>query len=433
MPMSTAKTETIPTVDRKPHAAFFRQSGWLMVANIVGGLMTLGVHPLNKRIPDSEYTAFGVLLMVVSCLPTMPLQMVFAQQSALALANGRERQLAGMIRLVWLWTFIVWALGALAVFLFQGAIVQLWQLPGVAGLLVTLPLLLVSLWVPLFSGVLQGRQDFFWLGWASILGGAGRLGFAVLLVLALGFGATGLITGALIGMGMTAVIAIWRTRDLWSLRAEPFDVKSLLRQVLPLVFGFGACQFMFTSDTMFAKAYFSPDAMKPYLAAGTLARGLLWLVLPLATVMFPKIVHANARSEKNNLFGLVVLGTAGFGICGMAGLWLVGPLLVKIIYKTGDLAGTMALIPWYAGAMVPLAMANVLVNDLLARVQFRVVPFMVALALAYGFALPLMLNHFPGRLEIVPQTLGAFNLLLFLVCAWFTWGAKAKTKMEDGR
>jgi O-antigen/teichoic acid export membrane protein len=431
--MSTAKTETIPTVDRKPHAAFFRQSGWLMVANIVGGLMTLGVHPLNKRIPDSEYTAFGVLLMVVSCLPTMPLQMVFAQQSALALANGRERQLAGMIRLVWLWTFIVWALGALAVFLFQGAIVQLWQLPGVAGLLVTLPLLLVSLWVPLFSGVLQGRQDFFWLGWASILGGAGRLGFAVLLVLALGFGATGLITGALIGMGMTAVIAIWRTRDLWSLRAEPFDVKSLLRQVLPLVFGFGACQFMFTSDTMFAKAYFSPDAMKPYLAAGTLARGLLWLVLPLATVMFPKIVHANARSEKNNLFGLVVLGTAGFGICGMAGLWLVGPLLVKIIYKTGDLAGTMALIPWYAGAMVPLAMANVLVNDLLARVQFRVVPFMVALALAYGFALPLMLNHFPGRLEIVPQTLGAFNLLLFLVCAWFTWGAKAKTKMEDGR
>ncbi len=431
--MSTAKTETIPTVDHKPHAAFFRQSGWLMVANIVGGVMTLGVHPLNKHIPDSEYTAFGVLLMVVSCLPTIPLQMVFAQQSALALANGRERQLSGMIRLVWLWTFIIWALGALAVFLFQGAIVHRWQLPGAAGLLVTLPLLLISLLLPLFSGVLQGRQDFFWLGWSSILGGVGRLGFAALLVLALGLGASGMMAGALLGMGMAAVITIWRTRDLWSLRAEPFDVKSLLRQVLPLIWGFGAWQFMFTSDTMFAKAYFSPEAMKPYVAAGTMSRGLLWLVLPLATVMFPKIVRANAKSEKNNLFGLVVLGTAGLGICGMAGLWLVGPLLVKIIYKSGDLAGTMALIPWYAGAMVPLAMANVLVNDLLARLQFRVVPFMVVLAVAYGFALPLMLNHFPGRLEIVLQTLGGFNLLLFGVCAWFTWGMKAKTKMEDGR
>jgi O-antigen/teichoic acid export membrane protein len=431
--MSTAKTETIPTVDHKPHAAFFRQSGWLMIANIVGGAMTLGVHPLNKHIPDSEYTAFGVLLMVVSCLPTMPLQMVFAQQSALALATGRERQLAGMIRLVWLWTFIVWALGALAVFLFQGAIVQRWQLPGAAGLLVTLPLLLISLWVPLFSGVLQGRQDFFWLGWSTLLGSTGRLGIAAFLVLALGFGAAGMMAGALIGIGMTALITIWRTRDLWSLRAEPFDVNSLLRQVLPLVLGFGAYQFMFTSDTMFAKVYFSPDAMKPYVAAGTMSRGMLWLVLPLATVMFPKIVHANARSEKNNLFGLVVLGTAGLGICCMAGLWLVGPLLVKIIFKSGDLAGTMALIPWYAGAMVPLTMANVLVNDLLARLQFRVVPFMVALVMAYGFVLPAMLNRFPGRLEIVLQTLAAFNLLLFLVCAWFTWGVKQKAKMEEGR
>jgi hypothetical protein len=105
-------------------------------------------------------------------------------------------------------------------------------------------------------------------------------------------------------------------------------------------------------------------------------------------------------------------------------LWLIGPLVVKIIYKSGDIAGTVALIPWYAGAMVPLAMANVLVNDLLARLKFRVVPFVVVLAVAYGFALPLLLTHFPGRLEIVLQTLGVFNLLLFGVCAWFAWGRR---------
>jgi O-antigen/teichoic acid export membrane protein len=426
--MSATKTETIKTVDHKPHAVFFRQSGWLMIANIVAGLMTLGVHPLNKHIPDSEYTAFGVLLLMVACLPTMPLQMVFAQQSALALATGRERQLAGMIRLVWLWTFIVWALGGLAIFLFRGAIVNRWQLPGATGLLLTLPLLLASLWVPMFSGVLQGRQDFFWQGWASIVGGGGRLAAAAFIVLALAGGAAGMIMGTLIGVGLSAIIAIWRTRDLWSLPAEPFDRKNLMRQVMPLMFGFGACQFLFTSDTMFVKAYFSPDSMKPYIAAGTLSRGLLWLVLPLAAVMFPKIVHSSAKREKNNLFGLVVLGTAVLGVCGMIGLWLVGPLVVKIIYKSNDVAGTMALIPWYAGAMVPLALANVMVNDLLARSRFGVVPFMVLLAGAYGFTLPFMLNHFPGRLEIPLQTLGVFNLLLFGVCAWFTWGRKSASE-----
>jgi len=77
--------------------------------------------------------------------------------------------------------------------------------------------------------------------------------------------------------------------------------------------------------------------------------------------------------------------------------------------------------------MVPLALANVLVNNLLARSRFGVVPMMVLLAVAYGFALNFMLNRFPGRLEIPLQTLGAFNLLLLAVCAWFTWGSETKS------
>jgi O-antigen/teichoic acid export membrane protein len=423
--MSEANTETIKTVDHKPHAAFFRQSGWLMVAAVGGGAMTWGVHFLSKSIPESQYATFGTLLMVVACTPTMPLQMIFAQQTAQALATGRERQLAGMIRLAWLWTFVLWALAAAAIFIFKKQIVVGWHLPDATGLMVTLPLILASLWLPMFSGVVQGRQDFFWLGWATIVGGGGRIVAAAFLVLALGFGAAGMMAGALIGVGFSAWIVIWRSRDLWSLAAEKFETTDLRRQVVPLVFGFGALQFMFTADTMFAKAYFTGDQMAPYVAAGTLSRALLWLVLPLAQVMFPKIVHAAAKSEKTNLFNLVVLGTAVLAVCGGLGLWLVGPIVVKIVYKTSYVAATTALLPWYAGAMVPLAMANVMVNDLLARARYAVVPWMVVVALAYGFTLPAMLNHFPGRLEVVLQTLGVFNLLLFGVCAWFTWGRKS--------
>ena len=312
-------------------------------------------------------------------------------------------------------------------------IVAGWHLPNAVGLWVTLPLLLLSLWAPMFGGVLQGRQDFFWLGWSVILGGGGRFVAAVFLVLALGFGAAGMMTGALIGVGLAAGVAIWRTRDLWLLQKEQFDGKNLIKQVLPLMFGFGACQFMFTSDTMFATTYFNGEQMKPYIVAGTLSRALLWLVLPMATVMFPKLVQSRVRSEKNNLFGLVVLGTAVLSICGALGLWVVGPLVVRFVAHASDVASTMRLIPWYAGAMVPLALANVMVNDLLARARFGVVPFMVLLAAAYGFTLPWMLNHFPGRLEVVLQTLGAFNLLLFVVCACFTWGVKEKAKLENAR
>src|SRR5450631_1238062 len=142
--MSAEKTGTIPTIDHKPHAAFFRQSGWLMFAAIAGGALTFGVHFLAKAdsVPKSQYAGFVTLLMVVGCLPTMPLQMIFTQQAALALATGRERQLAGMIRLAWLWTFIVWLLGAASVFVFQKQIVAGWHLPDTTGLWVTLLLLL---------------------------------------------------------------------------------------------------------------------------------------------------------------------------------------------------------------------------------------------------------------------------------------------------
>ena len=430
--MPEEKAEAILTIDHKPHAAFFRQSGWLMIANIIAGMMAWAVHLLAKKIPESEYSIFGTMLMVTACIPTIPLQMVPAQQTAGALAIRRGRSLAGIIRLGWAWTFILWVAAAVLVFSFQGSIMARWELTSAVTLWVTMAAVLANLWMPWFTGVLQGRQDFFWMGWGSIASGIGRVAVALLLVLAFHRGATGMMAGAFVGLAAWAAIAIWRTRDLWSGPSEPFAGRDLLRQVVPLFLGFGACQFLFTTDTMFAKAFFSGNAMASYVAAGTLSRALLWLVLPLATVMFPKIVHATVRSEKSNLLGIVLLGTAVLALGGAAGLCLVGPFVVKLVYTPAYVALTTKLLPWYAGAMIPLALANVLVNDLMARSRFKVVLPMVLVAVAYGFTLPAVLHHFPGRMEVALQTLGVFNLLLLGVCALFTWGA-SRAKMGNGK
>jgi O-antigen/teichoic acid export membrane protein len=421
--MSEENSKSIPTVDHKPHAAFFRQSGWLMIATIFAGIMSYAVHFLAKDISESEYSIFGTMLVVTACIPTLPLQMVFAQQTAGALAANRGRQLAGMIRLGWLWTFVLWAAAALVVLFFQRQIAERWQLNGLDVLWVTLAVVLMNLWMPLFSGVLQGRQDFFWLGWAAIVSGFGRIAVAAVFVLAFQGGATGMIAGSFVGLGAWAAIAIWRTRDLWRVKPEPFDGRGLFKQVAPLMLGFGACQFLFTTDTMYAKAFFSGDEMASYVAAGTLSRGLLWVVLPLAAVMFPKIVHASAKSEKNNLLAIVLLGTAALTICGAAALCVVGPFVVKLVYTPAYVAATTKLLPWYAFAMVPLALANVLVNDLMARAKYKIVPPMVFLAAAYGFTLPFMLHKFHS-MAVALQTLGVFNLLLLAVCVWFAWGGK---------
>lgn len=234
-----------------------------------------------------------------------------------------------------------------------------------------------------------------------------------------------MLTGALVGFAISGAVVIWRTRDLWTLPSEPFNSKEVVSQITPLVLAFGVCQFLFSSDTMFATSYFNADLMKHYVVAGTLSRALLWLVLPLAAVMFPKLVHSSAKREKSNLLGIVIAGTAVLAICGAAVLCLVGPWVVRFAFKAEDVTQTIALLPWYAGAMIPLALANVMVNDLMARKQFKVVPWMIVLAIGYAFTLTYMLNHYTGRMTVVLQTLGVFTLLLFLICAWFTWGAKS--------
>jgi hypothetical protein len=55
-------------------ASFFRQSGWLMFANIAAGGLMWAVHFLSKRIPESEYSVVGTLFALTMVVPVLPLR-----------------------------------------------------------------------------------------------------------------------------------------------------------------------------------------------------------------------------------------------------------------------------------------------------------------------------------------------------------------------
>jgi len=415
--MLAEKAEGPPLSEAAPRHSFFRQSGWLMIANVASGALMWAVHFLAKGIPATEYGLFGAYLSVAMCIPGLPLQMVMAHQTAQALALNRGRELAGMIRWVWLATSGVWLVGAIVVFLLRDRILGQWEITNPAGLWVTIAALLFTIWLPLFAGVLVGQQNFLWLGWTMMLHGVGRLGVAAVAVLVFGAYAAGMMTGVLLGLILCVAIAVWQTRSLWLMPAASFDWRSLLRQAIPPMLGFGAFFFLLTADTIFVKAYFSGDDTGFYVAAGTLSRALMWLVGPLAAVMFPRIVHSTAKSEKSDLMLMVLLGTGVLATCGALGLWVLGPWVVKLVWGAQYVEVASRMLPWYAGAMVPLSLANVLLSNLLARSAFRVVPAAVVVAVAYGFAL----TRFHGTQVAVLQTLGVFSLLFLAVCAWYTF------------
>ncbi|MCU0787569.1 MAG: hypothetical protein MUC91_05165 [Verrucomicrobia bacterium] len=407
-----------PSEDHSRHekASFFRQSGWLMVANLVTGMLMWAVHFLSKRIPESEYGLLVTLFSMTMVVPMLPLQMVFAQQTAKALASGQQAMLARMLRRSALALFLVWAVWAGVIVFFQRELIAAWQITNPIALWMAVVTVLGALLLPMLWGMLQGKQDFFSLGLSLILAGAGRFGGAAIIVLVLGGYATGIMGAVVLGYVLAIGFTLYASRELWTGPGEPFRVRELIREVIPLMLGFGACQFLFTADTMFVKAWF-PEETYAYGAAGTLSRALMWLVLPLAGVMFPKIVHSTAKSQKTDLLAVTLLGTGVLAVCGGLGLWLVGPFVIRLVFTENYVAVASSLLPWYAGAMVPLALANVLINNLLAKGDFRPVPFLVVLAV--GFAVALNLAH--ESLVQVLQVLTGFNLLFFVVCVLFTW------------
>jgi O-antigen/teichoic acid export membrane protein len=284
----------------------------------------------------------------------------------------------------------------------------------------TLPIVLFSIWLPMIWGVMQGKQDFLWMGWSMIINAFGRFSVAAFAVLVLHAYAGGMLVGVLLGILVGFGLCVWRTRDIWLVKPERYDRGALMGQAVPLLLGFLGLQILFTADTMFVKAYFSPEEAAFYQSAGTLSRALLWLVLPLAAVMFPRLVHSAAKSEESNLMLLVLAGTAVLSTLGAFCVSFLGPWLVKLVFKSEFVEVASAILPWYTAAMVPLALANVLLNSLLARGRKTLAPAMCALGVALLFMFAL--TRFHGSLVMVLQTVAGCNTLLLLVCAWFTWG-----------
>ncbi len=401
-------------------ASFFRQSGWLMIATVGGGAFMTAVHLLSHALPKGDYGQFVAFLSVVLFIPVMPLQMVLAQQTARALALHREHELSGLIRAAWLGTFLVWLVAVAVVLLLQRKIMAQWDIANPAAIWLTLPVLLFTAWLPMFYGVLQGQQNFLWMGWSMMLNGMGRVGIAAFAVIVLHYYAPGMVLGILGGLTVALVIAVWPTRSLWLSSSQSFEWRPLLRQIVPLTLGFGAYQFMMTADTMLVRGCFSGNDSAYYGSAGTLARASMWLVGPLAVVMFPKIVHAKAKDQESDLMGIVLIGTLILAACGATSLWVLGPWVVYAMNGKDYMQPVSLLLPWYAWAVVPLSVANVLLNNLLARALFKVVPALCVMAVGYGLAL----IHFHVTPVMVIKTLLLGNSVLLAICAWYTWQAK---------
>jgi O-antigen/teichoic acid export membrane protein len=406
----------------------------MMLTATASGALMYAVHPVVSRgVPPSEYGLFTTLLQVISLMviPAIGLQSVFAQQAASAVTDEQRRGVTSAFRGVWRAIFFIWLAMAVVVGVFWNQTLTGLKIGNPAALVVTVIIGLVAMWMPLVMGVLQGRQNFLWLGWTNIFNGVGRFAMVCVVVLLFHGWAAGAVSAVLLGMMVVIVIGGWQIRDVWRTETAPVDWNEWLRKVVPLTLGLGAAAFMLSADMIFTRKFFLAEQTGYYAAAGMIGRALVFFTQPLTLVMFPKIVHSAARGEKTNVLAHALGVTMLAGGAAVIGCTLFPWLpLYLALYKPIYITTASPLVPWFAWSMLPLTLANVLLNALLARGRFAVVPWLVLVAIGYGAALAVVgqyagsLADTQAGLRMMIQTLGVFSTLLLVVCAWFSFKKK---------
>ncbi|WCJ58126.1 hypothetical protein NXS98_10360 [Fontisphaera persica] len=444
---------TVPSTPKEGRARFFRQSGWMVSATLLGGVCMFAVHVIYPILGPREYGLFTTLLAMLNVLtiPALGLQTTFAHQTAAAITPEDEARLAGTVRAVLGWALVAWLVFVGVVLAFQGWIQSTWAIHQPLALWIVVLFTLCLLWQPVLFGVLQGRQNFFWLGWALITNGAGRLVTALSLVfLAIWLSppptATAALLGALIGIAASVVLAGWRTREVWGRKEHlPFVWGPWLRVVIPLTLGLGAFQFLFSVDVLLVRTFYLEDQTGNYNAAGTIGRGLVMFTAPLAVVMFPKVVRSHALGKRSQVMLVTLASVAALGVLAAAGCtlmawgmryvvehpefhpaWLPAGVLKALRGSAVSVQVLSSLIPWFVWCMLPLALGNVLLNNLLARKKYGVVPWLLLLITAYFTTLaagapPPATDGSYQHFKWVIQILGLYSLLFLAACAWFTF------------
>jgi O-antigen/teichoic acid export membrane protein len=400
--------------------SFFRQSGWMLFASTAAGALFALVQIVAQRMPATEsqqYALFSALMEGLGqlAIPALGLQTLFAQQTVMAQTEVQRRQLAGAVRGVLGGMVAIWLIVAAAAYLFQARLLAAYKITQPGALWITLVLALVMLVQPVFYGVLQGRQHFLWLGWATLANSAGRLLTVSLIVLWLGGQALGVMGGVLAGALVSLAIVIIHGASACRGPRAPFAWRAWFKRVLPLTLGLGAPTFMFTQDMLVVQKYFTDDT-NAYSAARVIGRALVFLTVPMTAVMFPKIVHSISRAESTSVGRQALLASAAIGGLAALGCTIFPELPLRVLSPPAywKLAW---LVPWFAWCMLPLALAYILVNGLLARECYRVVPWLVLVAVGYGLAL----SRFHASFLQVVQVFGVFSLLLMGTCLAFTW------------
>jgi O-antigen/teichoic acid export membrane protein len=414
-------------VSAESKATFFKQSGWMVIATSMSGALLVLAYPILGRLPFGELGVYVSLLRLFTLLAigAAGLQIVMAQDAAAAVTDELRVQLNATVYSVAKGVLGLWLLILLICAPLQEQIVATFKITNAFAVWVTMALVLMQLALPFVQGLVQGTQNFAWLGWSILLNGLARFIAIAIAILIFKTHSTGALVGALIGLAAAVFAGYWPSRHLFRKSRATFDWVNWLKRLIPLSGGVGAVLVVMNADMLFIQAHFPSDQSKFYAAVAMVGVGLVTFTTPMSAVMFPKLVNSVAKGQKSDSFLLAMAGTALLGTFAALVCTILPALPLRILYfNRPEFWASAQLVPWFMWCMLPVPVANVVVADLLAKRRFAVVPWLVIVAIAYCWSINYFLAEVPkedhfAAFKSVIRRLGFFSLLMLIVASLF--------------
>ncbi len=397
-------------------AGLFRHSVLLMAATQIGGVANLLFQmTMMRSLTVEEYGVLATMLSLVHVfvMPLEALRTTVAHQAGLLTRMGAPGNVRRLIRR-WARYLLVPSLLVLAAGLGgRGMLADFFQMPSGMPVVATVLVIAFIPFMQMCVGALQGLQAFVWMsavsqGWCLV-----RLAAGAAFVTLIARSATAGLSAQALGVGIS--IAVGLTGLRWVLKGDPREKEmdfGSLRYFLMSMFILGGYAVLMYADVMLVKRFFDPAEAGLFAKAATMGRTIIYLAIPIAGAMFPKVVSTGlASAGDRRVFGHAFLYAGSVIALTAVGVTMFAAPLWLLFTGEQPTAETIRLVRAVVWAMSPLGLTFLIMNFELAQRRFGLVTILAPLAVLYIGGV----NMFHESLFQVIAVLAVVNILSVLV------------------
>lgn len=413
------------------HPKALSSGALLMVATCVVHAANFGFQMIMARMLAKHPGEFGVMNTMLDILglvavPATAIQLAIARQTAIYADRGDLDSIAALLLRATHKAVIVCV--ALFALLLAASpwLKDYLRLMQYGPIIVTAGLIAFAVVTPVANGALQGFKRFGWMSVAQIAWPLVRIVTGVALVW-VGWKASGALLGTLVGnvvpLAVAALVlaAVWR-REVALRSLDTADVYRYLRPTLIATVCYAALALL---DMAMVKHLFPATVADEYAAASRFGRAVGWLISPLCTVLFPHVWDETRHEANRALLWKFLLVAVGIGVGAACVASMTPGLLTKLLLGRAD-AAVSALIPLCAWAMLPIGVANVFLNFVMARGRYGFLVVFAVITVLYPVAFELWHESLRQVLAVV-AAFGVVTLALFVAV---TYAARPPERTE---